>query len=104
MFGIRYMYVRTILAVMALMFLAAAIFLATTAAGVVLLILLSVATGLSWINPPGIFGWLIQGVCPYCNGHIVWEIQQEPQPYHEVIVVRCEDCGRSKVEFAFKPQ
>lgn len=104
MLSIRYTYVRTILAVFALAFLAAAVYLAQSTAGVVLLLVLSVAAFLSWINPPGVFGWLMQGMCPYCHGHVVWEIAQLPEPYHEVISVRCEDCGRNKVEFAFRPQ
>lgn len=103
MFRIRYTYVRSILAVLTLAFLAAAIYLAQNTSGVVTLLVLSVATLLSWINPPGIFGWLVQGGCPYCNGHVVWEIEQLPEPYHEVITVRCEDCGRSKVDFAYRP-
>jgi len=103
MLSIRYTYVRTILASLAVAFLLAAVTLGHDAATIVVLILLTVAAGLSWINPPGVFGWLLQGACPYCHGHVVWEIQQVPNvPYHETFVVRCEDCGRSKIEFAFK--
>ena len=103
MLSIRYTYVRTILAVLALAFLLAAVTPGRDTATVVLLTLLTVAAALSWINPPGVFGWLLQGACPHCHGHVVWEIQQVPDvPYHEVFVVRCEDCGRNKIEFAFK--
>ena len=104
MFRIRYLYVRTILAVLTLAFLVAAVYLPQSTAGTAALLLLSIATGLSWINPPGIFGWLIQAACPYCNGHVEWEIQQVPEPYYEVFTVRCQDCGRSKVELAYRPQ
>lgn len=104
MFRIRYSYVRAILAVLALAFLVAAVYLAQSTAGVAALLLLSIATGLSWINPPGLFGWLVQGACPHCHGHVVWEIQQVPEPYYEIFTVRCEDCGRSKVELAYRPQ
>ena len=103
MVSIRYMYVRTVLAIFALAFLAAAIYLAQNTAAVVILLSLSVATVMSWIKPPGIFGWLIQGACLHCNGHVVWEIRQ-PEPFDEVIVVRCERCGRSKIEFAYQPR
>ena len=104
MFSIRYTYVRKILAVLTIGFLAAAAFLAQNTATTVVLLLATVASAMSWINPQGIFGWLIQGMCPYCKGHVVWEIRQEPEPYYEVIVARCEDCGRSKIDFAFQPR
>jgi hypothetical protein len=104
MLGIRHPYVRSILAVIAFAFLSAAVFLAQNTAATVALLVLFIASVLSWINPPGIFGWLIQGVCPYCDGHVVWEVRQEPEPYHEQIVVRCEKCGRTKVQFAYHPQ
>jgi len=103
MLSIRYMYVRTVLAVFVLAFLAAAAFLAQNTAAVIILLLLAVATAMSWIVPPGIFGWLIQGACPHCNGHVIWEIRQ-PEPFDEVIVVRCERCGRSEIEFAYQPR
>ena len=104
MFGIRHPYVRSILAAFALVFLVAALFFAQNTAARVALLALFIASVLSWINPPGIFGWLMQGVCPYCNGHVVWEVRQEPEPYHEQIVVRCEQCGRTKVQFAYRPR
>ncbi len=103
MFSIRYMYVRTILAVFVLASLAAAVFLAQNTAAVVALLALCVASALSWINPPGIYGWLIQGACRHCNGRVVWEIRQQPEPFHETIVVHCERCGRTRVEFSFQP-
>lgn len=104
MFSIRYTFVRSILAVLALAILSAALFVAQNVAAVVALVLLLVATILSWIYPPGIYGWLLQGACPYCHGHVLWEVEQMPEPYFEVINVRCEDCGRHKEEFALRPQ
>ena len=103
MFNIRYTYVRSILAALALGFLAAALTIAQNTAAVVALVVLFIATGLSWIYPPGIFGWLLQGSCPYCHGHVVWDVEQVPEPYFEVIRVHCEDCGREKIEFALRP-
>jgi hypothetical protein len=104
MFGIRYTHVRSVLALIALAILTAALFVARDTVTAFLLIVLLVATAMSWINPPGIYGWLFKAICPYCHGHVVWEMQQSPEPYHEVIVARCEDCGRSKVEFAYRPR
>ena len=104
MLGIRYTYVRSVLAVFALALLAAAIFLAKDTASFFVLMVLLVITAMSWINPPGVYGWLVQGTCPYCHGHVVWEVRQEPEPYHEVIIARCEDCGRTKTEFAYQPR
>jgi len=103
MLRIRYTYVRSILAVFVLASLAAAIYLAQNTAAVVALLVLCVASFLSWINPPGIFGWLLWAACPHCRGRVVWEIEQLPEPYHETITVRCQDCGRSKVDFAYQP-
>ena len=103
MFSIRYTLIRPVLAVLTLLFLSAAVLVATTTLGLVVLIALTVMTFLSWINPPGVFGWLMQGACPHCSGHVVWEINQLPEPYHEVITVRCESCGRSKVVFSYQP-
>jgi len=103
MFGIRYTFVRPILAALTLAFLAAAVFAASTTAAVVGLLVLSVTTFLSWINPPGVYGWLMQGACPHCHGHVVWEVEQVPDPYDEVFRVRCEDCGRTKIEFSYQP-
>ncbi|HLF26057.1 MAG TPA: hypothetical protein VJG32_06960 [Anaerolineae bacterium] len=103
MFAIRYTFVRPILAVFALAFLAAGVFLAQNVAAVAALLALNLATALSWINPPGVFGWLLQGACPVCDGPIVWEVQQEPQPYDERIVVHCKNCDWRKVEFAYQP-
>jgi hypothetical protein len=103
MLRIRYTYVRSILAVFVLASLAAAVTIAQNTAAVVALLVLCVASCLSWINPPGIFGWLLQAACPHCPGRVVWEIEQLPEPYHEVITVRCQGCGRSKIDFAFHP-
>jgi len=103
MLRIHYSYVRTFLALIALAVLTAALLARDTITFFLLMVWL-VITLMSWINPPGIYGWLIQAMCPYCHGHVVWDIRQEPEPYHEIIVVRCEDCGRSKIEFAFQPR
>ena len=104
MLGVRYNYVRSILAIITVALLAAGVFLARDAVSFFLLMVLVVISAMSWINPPGVYGWLVQGVCPFCHGHVVWEIQQEPEPYNEVITARCEDCGRRKVEFAYQPR
>ena len=103
MFRIRYTFVRPIVAIVTLAFLAATIFVAQNTGGVVALLALTVASALSWINPPGILGWLIQGACPYCDGRVVWEIRQEPEPYYEIIVARCENGDWSQVEFSYQP-
>ncbi|HEY4690818.1 MAG TPA: hypothetical protein VIK33_16005 [Anaerolineae bacterium] len=104
MFGIRYTAVRPILAVLTFAFLASAVFLAQNTGGTVALLALTVATFLSWINPPGIYGWLMQGTCAQCGGHVVWEIDQAPQPYYEIIRWRCENCERSGIDFSYQPQ
>jgi endogenous inhibitor of DNA gyrase (YacG/DUF329 family) len=69
----------------------------------VLLGFIFVLTAMSWIVPPGIFGWLLHAVCPTCGKSVEWEaVQPEGQPYQEQIVIRCPGC-KSKVEWEYLP-
>lgn len=67
----------------------------------VLLGFLLVLTAMSWIVPPGIFGWLLYAVCPTCGKHVEWEaVHPDGVPYHEQIVARCPGC-KSRVEWQY---
>ena len=65
---------------------------------------LLVLTATSWIVPPGIYGWLLGGMCPTCGKRVEW-VADPPadKPYQERIIVRCPGCGMSKVEWEYLP-
>jgi hypothetical protein len=70
----------------------------------VFLYFLLVLTAMSWIVPPGIFGWLVRAVCPTCGKRVEWAaIQPEGLPYQEQIVIHCPGCGKSKIEWQYLP-
>jgi len=70
----------------------------------VLLGFLLILTAMSWIVPPGIFGWLVHAVCPTCGKSVEWAaVQPEGFPYQEQIVVHCPGCNKSKVEWQYPP-
>ena len=68
----------------------------------VLLVFLLILTAMSWIVPPGIYGWLVRGVCPTCGKSVEWAaVHPDGVPYREQIVVRCPGCDKSKVEWQY---
>ena len=68
----------------------------------VLLGFLLILTAMSWIVPPGIYGWLVRGVCPTCGKSVEWAaVQPDGAPYHEQIVIHCPGCDKSKVEWQY---
>lgn len=70
----------------------------------VLLGFLLILTAMSWIVPPGIFGWLVHAVCPTCGKSVEWAaVQPDGFPYHEQIVIYCPGCDKSKVEWQYPP-
>ena len=104
MIPVRYSLVRwVILAIGAV--IAASLYYFLLPAGLqVLLGFIFVLTAMSWIVPPGIFGWLLHAVCPTCGKSVEWEaVQPEGQPYQEQIVIRCPGCGKSRVEWEYRP-
>jgi uncharacterized ion transporter superfamily protein YfcC len=70
----------------------------------VFLVFLLILTAMSWIVPPGIYGWLVHAVCPTCGKTVEWEaVQPDGAPYHEQIVIHCPGCDKSKVEWQYTP-
>jgi hypothetical protein len=70
----------------------------------VLLYFLLVLTAMSWVVPPGIYGWLVRAVCPICGQQVEWKaVQPDGVPYREQIVIRCPGCNKSRVEWQFTP-
>ncbi len=66
---------------------------------------LLILTLASWIVPPGIWGWLIRGVCPTCSKTVEWEATHPlGKPYQEQIVVRCPGCDKHKIEWQYLPE
>ena len=74
------------------------------AGALVLLVFLLILTAMSWIVPPGIYGWLLHAVCPNCGKSVEWAaVQPDGAPYHEQIVIHCPGCDKSKVEWQYTP-
>jgi hypothetical protein len=104
MIPMRYTLVRWVILAIGLV-IAASLYYFFFPVGIqVLLYFFLVLTAMSWIVPPGIFGWLLHAVCPTCGKSVVWEaVQPEGLPYQEQIVVRCPGCHKSKVEWEYLP-
>lgn len=104
MIPVRYSSVRWIIVVIGAI-IAAYLYFFLPAIGIqVLLYFLLVLTAMSWIVPPGIYGWLVHPVCPDCGKHVEWEAVNPPdRPYQEQIVIRCPGCGKSRVEWQYTP-
>jgi hypothetical protein len=70
----------------------------------VLLYFWLILTAMSWIVPPGIYGWLVHAICPACKHSVKWDaIQPDGEPYREQIVRRCPECGKSMIEWQYTP-
>jgi len=64
---------------------------------------LLVLTAMSWIVPPGIYGWLVRPTCPTCGARVEWTaVQPNGRPYDEQIVIRCHGCNQSKIEWEYR--
>ncbi|GBD09726.1 hypothetical protein HRbin22_01986 [Candidatus Thermoflexus japonica] len=101
MLFIRYRYVRWFIAMLALIW--AGIWIGARPQGPALIgvVLALVMTALAWINPPGVYSWLITPTCPQCGGRLRWSILQpdDHDPYVEEIRVACTRCDWSRTEF-----
>ena len=70
----------------------------------VLLYFLLILTAMSWIVPPGIYGWLMHAFGPSCHHSVEWDaIQPDNEPYREQIIRHCPECGKSMVEWQYTP-
>jgi len=102
MIPLRYSWIRWVIFAIGVA-LAAYVYLFLPPIGIqVMLYFLIILTAMSWIVPPGIYGWLVRAVCPTCGKHVEWEaIQPEGRPYDEQIVIRCPGCAKSRVEWQY---
>ncbi len=102
MIPVRYTLVRWIILVIGAAITASYFFLRLSVGLQFFLGFLLVLTATSWIIPPGIYGWLVQGVCPTCGKSVEWAaVNPKDKPYQEQIVVRCPGCGKSKIEWQY---
>ncbi len=101
MLFIRYPYVRWFMALLALIWLGLWIGLRLQGPARIGVILALVMTVLAWINPPGVYSWLITPTCPQCGGRLRWSVIQpdDHDPYAEEIRVACARCNWSQTEF-----
>lgn len=101
MLFIRYPYVRWFIALLGLIWLGIWIGFQPQGPALIGVILALVMTALAWINPPGVYGWLITPTCLQCGGRLRWSIIQpdDHDPYVEEIRVVCTRCGWHRVEF-----
>ncbi len=101
MLFIRYPYVRWFIALLALIWLGIWIGLRPQGPALIGVILALVMTALAWINPPGVYSWLITPTCPQCGGRLRWSAIQpdDHDPYVEELQVTCTRCGWNRVEF-----
>ena len=104
MLPLRYSWIRWAIVVIGLV-IAAYLYLSLPPVGMqVLLYFLLILTAMSWIVPPGIYGWLLRAVCPDCGKPVEWAAVNPPdKPYQEQIVISCPGCGKSKVEWQYLP-
>ena len=66
--------------------------------------LLIILTLMSYIIPPGIYGWLLHPVCPNCRQSVEWDaVQPAGRPHREQIILRCPGCSKARVEWQFSP-
>ncbi len=102
MIPVRYTFVRWIILAIGAV-ITASFFLFNLHVGAkVFLGFLLVLTAMSWAVPPGIYGWLVRGVCPICGRPVEWAaVQPENRPYDEQIVMRCPTCDKSKIEWQY---
>ena len=104
MIPVRYSSVRWIIVVIGAIIAAYLYFFLPSIGIQVLLYFLLVLTAMSWIVPPGIYGWLVRPMCPDCGKHVEWEAVNPPdKPYQEQIVIRCPGCAKSRVEWQYTP-
>ncbi len=69
---------------------------------IILLAVLLILTAMSWIVPPGIYPWLVRGVCPTCGKTVEWAATHaDGKAYQEQIVVRCPGCNKQQVEWRY---
>jgi endogenous inhibitor of DNA gyrase (YacG/DUF329 family) len=104
MIPLRYSWIRWVIFAIGVA-LAAYVYLFLPPLGIqVLVYFLLILTAMSWIVPPGIYGWLVHAICPTCKHSVEWEaVQPEGEPYREQIVRRCPECGKSIVEWQSSP-
>ena len=104
MLPLRYSSIRKVIVFIGLA-IAAYIYIFLPPVGVeVFLYFLLILTAMSWIVPPGIYGWLVHAICPTCKHSVEWEaVQPDGEPYREQIVRRCPDCGKSMIEWQSSP-
>lgn len=102
MIPMRFSFVRWVIVVIGAV-IAASYYLFRLPVGLqVFLAFLLILTAMSWVIPPGIYGWLVRGVCPTCGKRVQWAaVNPENRPYQEQIVVRCPGCGESTVEWEY---
>ncbi|MCS7251381.1 MAG: zinc ribbon domain-containing protein [Anaerolineae bacterium] len=101
MLFIPYPYVRWWMALLILIWLGIWVGLRPQGPALIGVILALVITALSWINPPGVYSWLITPTCPQCRGQLRWSIIQpdDHDPYVEEVRVVCTHCGWGRMEF-----
>ena len=104
MIPLRYSWIRGVIFAIGVA-LAAYVYLFLPPLGIqVLVYFLLILTAMSWIVPPGIYGWLVHAVCPNCGKPVEWAaVQPDGAPYHEQIVIHCPGCDKSKVEWQYTP-
>ncbi len=103
MIPVRYTLVRWIILVIGAAITASFFFLPLHPGALVFLSFLLVLTVMSWIVPPGIYGWLVHGVCPTCGKPVQWAAEAPPgRPYDEQIIRSCPGCNKSQVEWEYR--
>ena len=104
MLPLRYSWIRWAIVVIGLV-IATYLYLFLPPVGIQgLLYFLLILTAMSWVIPPGIYGWLLRAVCPTCGRSVEWAAVNPPdRPYQEQIVVRCPGCNKSRVEWQYLP-
>jgi hypothetical protein len=104
MIPLRYNLVRTALVVLTLLFIIIFAILQPVGGGLVVAVLLVIATAIASVAPAGVYGWLFKPVCPECGKKAEWITEQgRKNPYHERLIVRCAECDWEKVELSFDP-
>jgi len=103
MIPIRYTSVRWVILLIGIAISSMYLFLHLSVGAQIGVGFLLVLTAMALIVPPGIYGWLVRGVCPTCNGTVAWAaVNPEGEPYNEQVVVRCPTCDKAKVEWEYR--